>query len=161
MAWPSDTSPLDAGNASASNINADADPVTGSGGGRDQLFVLAQKVNEMLASMDAGATPYTDSNPQPFNSYAGRINTGGTVSGQPWTAVWSGTNTGQCTVTHTLNTTSLSVVATANINWNSNFFGAYTRIVDANTFEVTTKWLTDNGVTDFETAFYFNVSTYV
>jgi hypothetical protein len=111
--WPSNTSkPL-------TNLDADGDTVTGAGGGRDQIYQALLAVNDMLAAIDTGATPYTDSNPPPV--VAGiescQVNTNGTIiNATPGlataTASWSGTNNHYCSFSHDLGTNLYNVVIT-------------------------------------------------
>jgi len=92
----------------------------------------------------------------------------GTVSGSnlaPARSGWSVTNPseGTYTVTHPLNTTSLSINVTANQTISGTDERAYTaayHVTSSSTFNVYTRWHSDAGVTDLSTGFSFSVAAY-
>ena len=65
MAWP-DTTPL-----SRTNLDADADTVTGVDGGRDQIDKAVQRLNSLLNASTQGSVLYTSTNPQPYQPISG------------------------------------------------------------------------------------------
>lgn len=65
MAWP-DTTAL-----SRTNLDADADTVTGVDGGRDQIDKAVQRLNSLLNASTQGSVLYTTNNPQPYQPISG------------------------------------------------------------------------------------------
>jgi hypothetical protein len=72
------------------------------------------------------------------------------------------TDVGRWRITHDLSTTSLSIVVTCRVGYQAvdSSYVATAASVDADTIDVTTKWLTDSGVTAISIGFSFMVSEY-